>query len=65
MSLTHFDGILHGIQLWHQYSLSMVDCDREPSQDCQRVLLFRGLGVSAEEEELLTSGILFNFTLQP
>lgn len=45
-------------------SLSMVDCNREPSQYCQGVLLFRGLGVTAEEEELLASGILFNFTLQ-
>lgn len=40
-------------------SLSVVDCSREPSQDCQRVLLFRGLSVAAREESL-TSGIVFN-----
>lgn len=48
-------------------SLSIVDCNREPSQDCQRVLLFRGLCVAAgeEEEESLTPGIVFNFSLKP
>lgn len=41
-------------------SLSIRDCNREPSQDCQRVLLFRGLNVAAGQEESLTSGIVFN-----
>lgn len=46
--------------------LSIVDCNREPSQDCQRVLFFRGLSVAAgEEEESLTSGTVFNFSLKP
>lgn len=46
-------------------SLSIVDCNREPSQDCQRLLLFRGLSVAAGEEESLTSGVVFHFSLQP